>query len=124
MKKNVQKFTGHISPTIDQLNRNNNVSNTSHIVHQLHLQDGRNRPAYTAHEYVHEYIKTHSKQHLVRQTFDLEIEPIHGHSSLCRARPVNIDVVLEDIMWIRGLGRERLPTASYALRPNLNLVYI
>ena len=26
---------------------------------------------------------------------------------------------LEDIRWIRGLGDERLPAASYALRPNL-----
>ena len=35
------------------------------------------------------------------------------------ARPVNVDDGLEDIRWIRGLGGEKLPAASYALLPNL-----
>ena len=26
-------------------------------------------------------------------------------------------------MWIRGVGGERLPTASYAVRPNLKFIY-
>ena len=37
----------------------------------------------------------------------------------CRARPVNVDDGLEDIRWMRGLGGEKLPAASYALLPNL-----
>ena len=32
---------------------------------------------------------------------------------------VNVDDGLEDIRWIRGLGSEKLPAASYALLPNL-----
>ena len=32
---------------------------------------------------------------------------------------MNVDDDLEDIRWIRGLGDETLPTASYALLPNL-----
>ena len=32
---------------------------------------------------------------------------------------MNVDDNLEDIRWIRGLGGERLPAASYALLPNL-----
>ena len=33
--------------------------------------------------------------------------------------PVNADDGLEDIRWIRALGGEKLPAASYALLPNL-----
>ena len=32
---------------------------------------------------------------------------------------MNVDDWLEDIRWIRGLGGEKLPTASFALLPNL-----
>ena len=32
---------------------------------------------------------------------------------------MNVDDGLEDIGWIRGLGGEKLPAASYALLPNL-----
>ena len=32
---------------------------------------------------------------------------------------MNVDDGLEDISWVRGLGGERLPAASYALLPNL-----
>ena len=32
---------------------------------------------------------------------------------------MNVDDSLEDIRWIRGLGGEKLPAASYALLPNL-----
>ena len=32
---------------------------------------------------------------------------------------MNVNDGLEDIMWIRRLGGERLPTATYALGPNL-----
>ena len=56
-------------------------------------------------------------------TFDLDIELAHGQPASCWARPVSIDDGLEVIMWIRCLGGERLPTASYALRPNLNKLF-
>ena len=48
------------------------------------------------------------------------MEPTHGQPASYRARPLNVNDGLEDIMWIRCPGGERLPTASYALRPNLN----
>ena len=32
---------------------------------------------------------------------------------------MNVDDGLEDIRWIRGIGGEKLPAASYALLPNL-----
>ena len=60
------------------------------------------------------------KQLTRRQAFDLDIEATHGQRGSCRARPVNVDDGLEDIRWIRGLGGEKLPAASYALLPNLN----
>ena len=47
------------------------------------------------------------------------MEPTHGPPGSCRARPVNVDDGLEDIRWIRGLGGEKLPAASYAILPNL-----
>ena len=50
---------------------------------------------------------------------DLDVEATHGQPGSCRARPVNVDDCLEDIRWIRGLGGEKLPAASYALLPNL-----
>ena len=55
-----------------------------------------------------------------RWTFDLGIELTQGQPASYLARPVNIDDGLEVIMWIRCLGGERLLTASYALRPNLD----
>ena len=54
-----------------------------------------------------------------RQTFDLDTKSTHSQPASCRARPMNVDDDLEDIRWIRGLGGERLPVASYALLPNL-----
>ena len=53
-----------------------------------------------------------------RYTFDIDVESTHGQPASCRARPVNIDD-LQNGMWIRGLGGERLSAMSYALRPNL-----
>ena len=35
---------------------------------------------------------------------------------------MDVDNGLEDIMWIRGLGGDRSPTAYYALRLNLNII--
>ena len=59
------------------------------------------------------------KQLTRRQAFDLDIETTHGQPGSSRARPVNVDDGLEDIRWIRGLGGEKLPAASYTLLPNL-----
>ena len=67
------------------------------------------------------------KQLTRREAFDLDIESIHGQPASCRARrprPVNVDDGLEDIRWIRGLGGEKLPAASYALLPNLKKKHI
>ena len=47
------------------------------------------------------------------------MESTHGQPGSCRARPVNVDDGLEDLRRIRGLGGKKLPTASYALLPNL-----
>ena len=59
-----------------------------------------------------------------RRAFDLDIEQLtHGQPASYWARPVNIDDGLEVIIWIRCLGGERLPTASYALRPNLDKLF-
>ena len=49
----------------------------------------------------------------------LDIEATNGQPGSCRARPANVDDGLEDIRWMRGLGGEKLPAASYALFPNL-----
>ena len=38
---------------------------------------------------------------------DLDIEPTNGQPASCRARPVNIDDRLVDIMWIRQWPRRR-----------------
>ena len=54
-----------------------------------------------------------------KQLTDLDTEATHGQPGSCRARPVNVDDGLEDIRWIRGLGGQKLPTASNALLPNL-----
>ena len=59
------------------------------------------------------------KQLTRRKAFDLDIEATHGQPGSCWARPVNVDDGLENIRWIRGLGGEKLPAASYALLPNL-----
>ena len=59
------------------------------------------------------------KQLTRRQDFDLDIEATHGQPGSCRTRPVNVGDGFEDIGWIRGLGGEKLPAASYALLPNL-----
>ena len=37
---------------------------------------------------------------------------------------MNVDGSLEDVRWIRGLGGERLPAASYGLLPNLKKMSI
>ena len=58
-----------------------------------------------------------------RWTFDLDIKLAHGQPASYWARPVNTDDGLKVIMWIRCLGGERLPTASYALCPNLNKLF-
>ena len=50
------------------------------------------------------------------------MEATHDQPGSCRARPVIADDDLEDIRWIRGVGGEELPTASYALLPNLKKV--
>ena len=44
--------------------------------------------------------------------------PLRVGPASCRARPKNVDDGIEDIMWLRGVGGERLPAASYALLPN------
>ena len=36
---------------------------------------------------------------------------------------MNVDDGLEDVRWIRGLGGEKLPAASYAPLPNLKKGY-
>ena len=54
-----------------------------------------------------------------RYTFDIDVESTHGRPASCRARPVDIDDDLQNSMWTRGLGGERLPAMSYALCPNL-----
>ena len=67
------------------------------------------------------HTKTHSTLQLMRRwTFDLDIKLTHGQTASYWARPVNIDDGLEVIMWTRCLGGDRFPTASHALRPNLN----
>ena len=60
-----------------------------------------------------------SKQLTPRKTFDLDIKSTHGQPASCRARSMNVNDGREDIRWIRGLGGERLPAASYALLLNL-----
>ena len=66
-------------------------------------------------------MKTHSTLQLMRRwTFDLDMELAHGQPASYWARPVSIDDGLEVIMWTRCVGGERLPTAAYALRTNLN----
>ena len=59
------------------------------------------------------------KKQVTRWTFDLDIESTHGQPASCWARPMNVDDGLEYIRWIRGLGGDKLPAASYALLPNL-----
>ena len=63
--------------------------------------------------------RAYQKHLTLRQAFDVDIGTAHGQPGSCRARPVNVDDGLEDIRWIRGLGGERLPAASYAFLPNL-----
>ena len=63
------------------------------------------------------------KQLTRRHTFDLDIESTHGQPASCRARPVKVDDDLEEVRWIRGLGGEKLPVASYALLRNPKGVY-
>ena len=58
-----------------------------------------------------------------RQAFELDIESAHVQPASCQARPVDVDDDLEEFMQIRGLVGERLPTGSYALRPNLNFLF-
>ena len=56
---------------------------------------------------------------LIKNSSRADIESTRGQAGSCRARPVNVDDDLEDIRWIRELGGEKLPAASYALLPNL-----
>ena len=94
-------------------------------IYQSYLPDGRTHPAYIAHRTRTRTYKNAKHMQLMRRwTFDLDIELTHGQPASCWARPVNIDDGLEAIMWIRCLGGERLPTASYALRPNLNNLFL
>ena len=61
----------------------------------------------------------HADQKQLTRRQAISTEATHGQPCSCRARPVNVDDGLEDIRWIRGLGGEKLPAASYALLPNL-----
>ena len=49
------------------------------------------------------------------------VKSIHGQPASCRARPVNVDGGLEDVMWTRGIGSETLPAASYDPHQTLNI---
>ena len=69
-------------------------------------------------------MSTPDKKQLTRRlTFDLDIESTYRQPDSYKARPMDVDDGLEDIRWIRGLGSERVPAASYALLPNLKKVY-
>ena len=105
----------------------NSTGQRTPAIYQSYLPDGRNHPAYKAHrkrKRTHEHINTHSALQLMRRwTFDIDRELTHDRPASYWARPVSIDDGLEVIMWIRCLGDERLPTASYALRPNLDKLF-
>ena len=58
-----------------------------------------------------------------RSTLDLNIDSSHGQPAWCPARRTNIDDGLEVIRWIRGLGGEGLPAASYGIPANLKKNY-
>ena len=88
----------------------------SHLFHRW-----AKSPAYTAH-------RTRTRTYLNPQhtaahaAIDVRSRHITNPRStrFVPARPVNIDDGPQSILWIRCLGDKRLPTASYALRPNLN----
>ena len=61
----------------------------------------------------------HADQKQAYATIDLDIESTLGQPAWCRARPMNEDDGIKHIRWIRGIGGERLPAASYAFLPNL-----
>ena len=42
----------------------------------------------------------------------------HGQFVSCEAKTTKVDDGVEDIRWIRCLGREGLPAALYAVLPN------
>ena len=92
----------------------------------LYLPNGRNHLAYIAHRTrTRTYANAqHTAAHV---TMDVRsrhtIELTHGQLALYWASPVNADDRLDVIMWIRCLGGERLPTASYALHPNVNKLF-
>ena len=95
-------------------------------IYQSYLPDGRNHPAYIAHRTrTRTYANAqHTAAHV---TMDVRsrhtIELTHGQLALYWASPVNADDRFDVIMWIRCLGGERLPTASYALHPNVNKLF-
>ena len=108
-----------MTPAIYQSNRCINASHASHL--PIKSPRWAKSPRIHSTSYAYTNIQKHSTQQLTRrQAFNLDIEPTHGQPASYRARPVTIDDGLEDIMWIRCLGDERLPTAFYALCPNLN----
>ena len=91
----------------------------SHLFHRW-----AKSPAYTAH-------RTRTRTYLNPQhtaahaAIDVRSRHITNPRStrFVPARPVNIDDGPQSILWIRCLGDKRLPTASYALRPNLNFLF-
>ena len=101
------------------------LTGTTPAIHQSHLPDRQNYRAYIAHR---TRTRTYKKaQHTAaRATIDVRSRHITNPRStrFVSARPVNIDDGLDVIMWIRCLGGERLPTASYALCPNLNKLFV
>ena len=100
------------------------ITLATQAIYQPHLPDGRYHPAYIAHSTRTHSTKTHITLQLMRRwTFDLNIDPTHGQPASYWARPVHVDEGLYVITWIRCLGGERLPTASYALRPNMNKLF-
>ena len=81
-------------------------------IYQSYLPDGRNHPAYIAHR-VRTRTYKNAQHTAAHATMDVQ----------SRHRTVSVDDGLEVIMWIRCLGGARLPTASYALRPNLSNLF-
>ena len=75
--------------------------------------------AFTLHLKVENSQHADQKQFTWQSSFDVDIESTHRQPASCRARPVNVDDDPEYIRWIRVLGGEKLPAASYS--PLLNL---
>ena len=93
-------------------------------IHQSHLPDRRNYPAYITHRTRTRTYKNaqHTAAHATidvrsrHRTNPRSTRSVLDKASECRRRPRSYHV-------IRCLGGERFPTASYALRPNLNLLF-